>query len=514
VTTTGVKATRCESDDMQQLIIAHDLGTSGDKVSLHAADGRLLAAHTEHYPTDYGPGGKAEQRPADWWDAFCSATRALLAQAAVDVDEVACVVLSGQMMGAVLVDAEDQPLRPALIWADTRATAETARLIEAVGFDHGYQLLGHRLDPTYSLPKLMWLRDHDPAAWADTDAVLQPKDYITLRLTGRRVTDPSDASGTLAFDQGQGMWSARMLEVAGIDIALLPEIVPSASVAGGVSAEVAGSTGLQSGTPVVVGGGDGATSALGVGLVASGSSACATLGSSAWLSVVTDTPARDPQARTVTFNHVVPGHFLPLGPMQAAGTSLEWLAETLGVGHEGIAGLVASASSAPAATEGLFFLPYLVGERAPIWDVNARGTFIGLSRHHGPANLARAVLEGVAFNLYGTFRALSDGVRPIERVDAVGGGARSDTWLQIMADAWGVPVRRRTIVDEANSLGAAVVGGMAVGLIDDWDAARSLSEVEAVFEPDDARHVRMLDGYRRFTDAYDRLASWFEPTSD
>ena len=429
---------------MGQLIIAHDLGTSGDKASLHDARGRLLASHTEHYPTDYGQGGKAEQSPDDWWHAFCAATRALLSGSVTAPEDIACVVLSGQMMGVVLMDANDQPLRPAIIWADTRAKAEVQQLTEAVGFERAYELLGHRLDPTYSLPKMMWLREHDPGAWSTATGALLAKDYITLRLTGRRVIDPSYASGTLAFDQAERCWSKEMLDAAGIDEALLPEIVPSASVAGGVGGSVAAATGLRSGTPVVVGGGDGATSALGVGLVANDSAACATLGSSAWLSMATDTLARDPQARWVTFDHVVPGHFLPLGPMQAAGTSLEWLAETLGLGRDGIAGLVAAAATAPAAEEGLFFLPYLVGERAPIWDAYARGTFIGLSRHHGPAHLARAVLEGVAFNLYGTFRAQADSVRPVDAIDAVGGGARSDEWLGIMADTWGVPVRRRT----------------------------------------------------------------------
>ena len=353
---------------MQQLIVAHDLGTSGDKASLHDADGRLLASHTEHYPTDYGHGGKAEQDPADWWTAFCASTRALLSETDARPDEVACVVLSGQMMGAVLVDADDQPTRPAVIWADTRAMAEAQRLAEAVGFERGYELLGHRLDPTYSLPKLMWLREHDPDAWAKATGVLLAKDYITLRLTGRCVIDPSDASGTNAFDQTARGWSAELLEAAGIDATFLPEVVPSVSVAGGIGAAAAGPTGLRAGTPVVVGGGDGATSALGVGLVASDSAACATLGSSAWISLATNAPARDPQMRTVTFDHVIPGHFLPLGAMQAAGTSLEWLAETLGVGRDGIGELVKSADSTKAAEEGLFFLPYLVGERSPIWD--------------------------------------------------------------------------------------------------------------------------------------------------
>ena len=196
--------------------------------------------------------------------------------------------------------------------------------------------------------------------------------------------------------------------------------------------------------------------------------------------------------------------------MQSAGASLSWFARTVGVaGRDGLARLVDEAAATEAAPDGLFFLPYLLGERAPIWDVHARGTFVGIGHSHGPAQLARAVLEGVAFNLYGVFEAMAQTVRPIESIDAVGGGANGDAWLQIMADTWGVPVRRRTIVDEANSLGAAVIGARAVGLVDDWSAARALSQGDAVFEPDDARHQQALAGYRRFTDAYARLREWY-----
>lgn len=495
---------------IRQLIVAHDLGTSGDKASLHDASGRLMASHTAHYPTDFGPGGKAEQEPADWWGAFCSTTRALLAETGVRPDEIACVVMSGQMMGAVLIDAADEAVRPAVIWADTRAQAEAQNIGEIVGYERGYRLLGHPIDPTCSLPKLMWLREHEPETWARTTGVVLAKDFVTLRLTGRRCIDPSDASGTNAYDQVAGHWSDEMLGAAGIDRELLPEIRASASVAGTVSKDVAAESGLREGTPVVVGGADGCTSALGVGLVSTDSSAVATIGSSAWISVASDSPVRDPLMRTVTFDHVIPGHFVPLGAMQAAGAALEWLTATLGVGGDALSDLIIEAKAVEASSEGLFFLPYLLGERAPIWDSRARGTFVGLSRHHGPAHLARAVLEGIAFNLYGTFRALEESVRPIREIDAVGGGARSDVWLQIMADTWGVPVRRRTIVDEANSLGAAVVGGKAVGLIDDWEAARSLSEIEVVFDPDSARHAAAQAGYARFTDAYERLKSWFQ----
>ncbi len=493
-----------------RLILAHDLGTSGDKASLHAADGRLLAAHTAAYPVDFGPGGKAEQDPGDWWDGVCRATRALLAETATDPVDVACVVMSGQMMGATLVDERDQAIRPAVIWADTRARAETQALADAVGFERGYDILGHRLDPTCSLPKMMWLREHEPEAWARTSVVLQAKDYVTLQLTGRRCIDPSDASGTNAYDQRAGDWSAELLAAAGVDRSLLPGILPSASIAGGLTADAASATGLREGTPVVVGGADGCTSALGVGLAGSDSGAVVTLGTSAWICVAADEPVRDAHMRLVTFDHVVPGRYVPLGAMQSAGASLGWLAGILGIeGRAGLAHLVAEAAATEASTRGLFFLPYLLGERAPIWDVAARGTFVGLSHDQGPAQLARAVLEGVAFNLYGILEALLETVGPIDAVDAIGGGANGDAWLQIMADTWGVPVRRRSIVDEANSLGAAVIGGVATGLMDDWSAARSLSTIEATFAPNEQRHVQALAGYARFSQAYGQLRTWF-----
>jgi xylulokinase len=496
---------------MGRFIVAHDLGTSGDKASLHHADGHLIAAHTARYPVDFGAGGKAEQDPADWWAGFCEATRALLRETGTDPADIAAVAVSGQMMGAVLVDEHDEAVRPAVIWADTRAQAETAALIEAVGADRGYDLLGHRLDPTCSLPKMMWLREHEPPAWERTTCVLQAKDYITLRATGRRCTDPSDASGTNAYDQRRGDWSDELLLAAGIARELLPQILPSASVAGGLTPGAARETGLREGTPVVVGGADGCTSPLGLGLVGAGSGAVVTLGTSAWISMAADHPVRDPQQRIITFDHVVPGRFVSLGAMQSAGASLQWFASTVGV--DDVAALVEEAGAVEAAADGLYCLPYLLGERAPIWDVKARGAFLGLEHHHTRAQLARAVLEGVVFNLYGVFEALAETVGPIDAVDAVGGGAKGGVWLQLMADTWGVPVRRRTIVDEANSLGAAVVGGVAVGLIEDWATARALSEVEAVFDPDERRHEQARADYRRFVQAYEHLREWFAPVT-
>ena len=495
---------------VRRLIIAHDLGTSGDKASLHDASGRLIAAHTERYPVDFGAGGKAEQDPEAWWEAFCAANRALLREAGVEASDVACVAMSGQMMGLVLVDEHDQALRPAIIWADTRAQAERDVLVERVGLERAYDAMGHRIDATYSLPKAMWIREHEPEVWERTTGILLAKDYITLRLTGARLTDPSDASGTNAWDQREQSWSAEMLAAAEIDVDLLPEVLASSAIAGGVTADAATATTLAAGTPVVVGGGDGACAALGAGSVSRASGANATLGSSSWIQVSSDEPLRDPLMRFMAFDHVIPGLVAATGTMQAGGASLDWVAEVLGITSTAeLDALVASAGDVEAAAEGLYFLPYLLGERSPIWDSSVRGMFLGISRHHGRAHMARAVLEGVAFNMATILFALREVAGDIDVVDAIGGGARSRTWLRIMADTWGVTIRRRSLTDEANSLGAAVVGGIGVGLIHSWDVADGLSHVTETIEPVDSAHRSALEQHERFADAYLRIGPWY-----
>ncbi|SDJ04954.1 xylulokinase [Nonomuraea jiangxiensis] len=492
------------------MIIAHDLGTTGDKASLHDERGRLVAAVTVAYDTHYGPGGEAEQDPHDWWRAAGEATRRLLAETGTDPAAVRVVGMSGQMMGAVLLDAAYEPVRPALIWADTRSGAQCERVAAAVGDDRAYTLTGHRLNPTYSLHKVAWVREHEPEAFARTAHVCLAKDFVVHRLTGRLVTDPSDASGTNAYDQAAGTWSGELLAAAGLDPALLPEIVPSTSVVGTVTAAAAEVTGLRPGTPVVAGGGDGPIAAVGAGVVDPADGAYVYLGSSSWISLASETPLLDPGKRTMTFDHVVPGRYVPTATMQAGGGSLAWISEVLRAGADGerFRALVADADTAEASGEGLYFLPHLLGERSPYWNPDVRGAFIGISRHHGPAHLTRAVLEGVAFNLYTCLLAFREAGASVESVDAIGGGAAGDVWLSILADVWGVPVRRRTVAEEANSLGAAVTAGVGAGVLDSFAVAGTLSQVTAEFQPDPGRHEVYVRRHAVFRDGYDRLETW------
>lgn len=493
------------------MIISHDLGTTGDKATLVGADGQVITAVTVSYDADFGPRGKAEQDPEAWWQAVCSASRQLVDRVPEAATGVEGISFSGQMMGAVLLDGAARPVRPAIIWADTRSTEQTDRMIERIGMEKAYAITGHRLNPTYSLTKVMWVRDHEPEAFAATRHVVLAKDYIVARLAGVLATDPSDASSTNAYDQAAGTWSGDLLDAAGLDHGLFPEIVPSTTVVGAVTADAARETGLRAGTPVVMGGGDGPMAALGAGILDASHGAYAYLGSSSWVSLAADAPLHDPLMRTMTFNHVIPGRFVPTATMQAGGASLEWIVSTLApTGEDRYDRLLGAAADVAASADGLYFLPHLLGERSPYWNPRARAVFAGLARHHGPAHLTRAVLEGVAFNLHTGLRAFVENGATIDHVDAIGGAANAGPLLRIFADVWGVPVRRRELVDEATSLGAAIVGGVGVGLFDGFDVARRLVHDRAAEEPDARTHERYAGEYEIFLDAYRRLEPWFE----
>lgn len=493
------------------MIIAHDLGTTGNKATLVSDDGRLIASVSVAYPADFGPGGRAQQNPEHWWGAMAEANRSLLEKAGAPASDVHAVSFSGQMMGVVPIGADGEVVRPAIIWADTRSGRQCDELVQRVGMEHAYRITGHRLNPTYSLSKIMWLRDAEPENFARTTMVLQAKDYLAFRLTGRPVTDPSDASGTNAYDQSAGTWSPELIEAAGVDVGLFPEIVPSTTVIGTVTADAARETGLAQGTPVVIGGGDGPTAALGAGIVDAASGAYAYLGSSSWVSVSADAPLHDPLMRSMTFNHVIPGRFVPTATMQAGGASLSWVTSLLASDRDDrYADLLQKAESSAAAADGLYFLPHLLGERSPYWNPHARAAFVGLQMHHGQGSLVRAVLEGVAFNLATGLRAFTENGTKITGIDAIGGAANAGLLLDIFADVWGVPVSARDLVDEANAIGAAVVGGVGVGVFESFDVAAGFSRRTDERRPDSARNAAAQNQYKFFMDAYRRLEPWFD----
>jgi xylulokinase len=496
---------------MAQLILAHDLGTTGNKASLFDPSGRLLGSAYVAYETAYPRPGWAEQNPADWWGAVCQSTAQLLAQSQREAREIAAVGFSGEMMGCLPVDAQGRPLRSAIIWADQRAEVEAAILADRVGRDAVYRITGHRVSSNYTAAKLLWVKRQQPELYRQTRRTLQAKDYVAYRLTGCYATDYSDASGTNLFDLARREWSAEIVEALEIDPGLLPDAVPSATVIGEVTREAAQATGLASGTPVTIGGGDGACATAGAGVVAPGD-AYNYIGSSSWISFVSREPLYDPAQRTFTFAHLDPDYLFPTGTMQCAGGSFDWLERVLrGEGEERIySELDALASEVAPGAEGLFFLPYLIGERSPHWNPRARGAFVGLSMVHGRAEMARSVLEGVALNLRIILEALREQGAAIDALRLIGGGARSALWRQILADVLNVRILRPQLLVEATALGAAVAAGVGVGIYDDYRVVADLVQVVPGETPRPDVAARYDDLYPIFREAYRALCPVYD----
>jgi xylulokinase len=326
----------------------------------------------------------------------------------------------------------------------------------------------------------MWIRDHEPSVYSATDKTLQAKDYIVYKMTGVLATDYSDASGTNAFDLVHKCWSNPILRAVKIDPSLFPESYPSTTVIGRVTREAAALTGLQEGTPVVLGGGDGSCAIVGAGIYGR-QKAYAILGSSSWIAFETDSPLDDEEMRFMTWAHLEDGKYEPCGTMQAAGLSIEWIKDVL-ANSEGFEQLEMIASHAPPGSKNLLYLPYLLGERSPRWDPNAKGCFIGLTSKHSRADIFRSVYEGIAYNLKTILNIFSDKV-DLNDITLIGGGAKSTLWRHVLADVWAKPVKIPRYLEEATSIGAAIAGGVGVGLFKDFSICKQCNPILENIEP-------------------------------
>ncbi len=503
---------------MKNYVLAHDLGTTGNKATLYDRDGSLVGSAFYAYDTEYARASWAEQDPEDWWQAVCASTHELLQQTRVRADEVACIVFSGQMMGCVPLDKNARPLREAIIWADQRSVEQERWVGERISPEEVYRITGHRLSASYSLCKILWLRDHQPDIYKEAYKFVHAKDAIVARLTSVFVTEPSDASGMNLYELERGEWSERIVEAVELDPAQLPELRRSIDVVGEVLPEVADEVGVVAGTPVVIGGGDGACAAAGAGVVSEGA-AYNYIGSSSWIAVASEKPIYDPDYKTFTFGHVVPGMFMPTGTMQAAGGSYQWTrdqlcpvevqtAETLGISPYELMNVEADTS--PVGANGLIFLPYLLGERSPRWNPRARGAFIGLTIRHTRADMIRAVLEGVTMNLRVILDAFRSQGAQIEAMRLIGGGARGRFWNRMMANVYGMPVHRLAILEEATSMGAALAGGVGVGLYPDYSMIETMNQVTEIIEPDPAAQAAYERIYPIFEAAYQALVPVYD----
>lgn len=466
-------------------------------------DGTVAASATREVPLLTPRPGWAEQEPEDWWRAAVEVLREITA---ASDRPIAGIGLTGQMHGAVFLDAAGAVIRPAILWCDQRTGAEAGEMTAMVGADRVRDITANPVLTGFQAPKILWLRKHEPEHFARVRHVLLPKDYVRYRLSGAFLSEVSDASGTSLFDVPNRRWSDAIITALNLPRDWLPETVESPREAGVVSPDAARATGLPAGAPICGGGGDQAAGAVGAGIVRAGV-VSSTVGTSGVVFAYADRPWTDPLGRIHTFCHAVPGAWHVMGVMLSAGGALRWLRDMLG--YPDYAAMTADAATVPPGADGLIFLPYLTGERTPHKDPNARAVFFGLTLSHGRAHMARAVLEGVAFGLNDSFRIFRQLDVPMDEVRAAGGGARSPMWLQIQADVTGLP-HRRLNVDEGPAYGAAILAGVCTGRFESVPAAtdRFLQPVSEV-APDPAHRARYEDAYALYRDLYARVAGEF-----
>jgi xylulokinase len=426
--------------------------------------------------------------------------------------DIGCVGFSGQMHGAVLLDERGEIIRPALIWCDQRTDPQSSALAASPGTDRIIQFTCNPPLTNFTLTKLLWVRETEPAHWARVRHILLPKDYVRYRLTGEFAIDMADASGTLLLDVASRKWSAGMLAETGIEPPLLPALYESPEICGKISSSGAKATGLAEGTPVVAGAGDQAAGAVGMGTVRPGA-VSVTIGTSGVVFATTDRPALDPRGRLHTFCHAIPGRWHVMGVTQAAGLSLRWFRDCFGAGpddgRDAYDRLMAEAETAGPGAGGLLWLPYLMGERTPHCDPSARAALTGLAVTHTRAHIIRAILEGVAFSLKDSFTIFSEMNVPVERIRLGGGGARAPLWRQIQADVYNHSVELIE-ADEGAAFGAAILAGVGAA---NWASVEQACEqsvrVRQELAPNPETAALMANNYHLYRRMYPALRTAF-----
>jgi len=501
---------------MADYILAHDLGTSGNKATLFGTDGRLIGSRTHAYEVYYDQPLWAEQDAGNWWAAVCQTTKRLLQEHKIAPIDVKAVSFSGQMMGCLPIDRQGNPLRRSIIWADQRAQKQASQLGDKIDAGRFYQINGHKNAASYGIQKAMWIRDNQPETYQNTYKFLNAKDYIVFRLTGAFLTDCSDANSMTCFDLVSRQWSEEIVAASGIDPDKLPQIVESTHFAGTVTAAAAAETGLSVETKVIIGAGDGVAANVGAGSVEPGSAYCC-LGTSAWVAATAEKPVLDEKRRIVCWAHAVPGLYSPNGTMQYAGGSYQWLKQTI-CRQEAIEAKQRGCSpyqimnekiaSCEAGAGAVLFLPYLLGERAPHWNPDAKGCFYGITATTTREQMLRSVMEGIIYNLGICFDILKQQT-PVEELLLIGGAARSSQWQQCIADVFEADVLIPEYLEESNSMGAAVIAGVGSGLFSDFSAINRFVRVRERVSGNDENQTVYRPLRRQFDAVYEALEPLF-----
>lgn len=457
-----------------EIFVGIDLGTTGTKVILLQADGKVIDKDYVEYPIRNPAPGFAEQNPRDWWDGLCKISNNIMARNQDLVDRIVGIGIDGQMHTQVFLGDDNRPLRNAITWMDQRSS----ELVAEINKDEAkkkaiFESTANFLTTTYTAPQIVWVRNNEPEVYQQTSKILIAKDYLKYRLTGEMITDYSDAAGTLLFDVRRKKWADETFNIFGIKRSLMPEVEKSALVIGHITPEASRETGLPEGTPVINGCADHAATSLGSGVINPGQVA-AIIGTAGVISVLSDEPVPDPDKRSLCWNYCLDNKWVIMGIMQTAGESLNWFKGAFDSDMEREEDVFdiynKEIGQIPGGSEGLIFLPYLMGERTPYWDSDARGVFFGISLNHKKYHFVRAIMEGVSFGLKNNIEAVESLGLAINDLRLLGGGSKSKEWIDILARVLNKKISTVT-VEETGALGSSILCGLALGIYDSLDDA-------------------------------------------
>jgi xylulokinase len=482
-------------------LLGLDIGTSGVKALLISVEGKIISSKTASYPLATPHSGWAEQFPYDWWEATVKVIKETISNISIDSSEIKGISLSGQMHSSVFLNEKMKVIRPAILWSDARTSKQCKEIYAKTGgLDRLIHYVSNPALEGFTAPKILWLKEKEPENYEKVKCILLPKDYIRYRLTNELFTEVSDAAGTLLFDVIKKRWSTGLLEKLEINQDLLPPVLNSFDLAGKITENIAEQTGLKFGTPVVAGGADNACGAVGSGIIQEGR-VMVSIGSSGVVLAQTSNPQADQEGRIHLFNHACPNSWYMMGVTLSAGMSYEWLEKKLFNHRLSYAKLDQLAEEIEPGSEGLIFLPYLYGERTPHNDANTRGVYFGISGKHDQRHFTRSVLEGVTFALKDSLELIKDRGVKIKEIRAIGGGAKSRIWQQILADILGKKINLLN-VEEGPAFGAALIAGVGVGVYDSFaEAVNRIIKVKKTIVP----RIQNTERYNQYYQLYKKL---------
>ena len=488
---------------MAEYILGIDIGTSACKVAVFDKSGNIIATKTGAYKVYYPKEGFVEQKPLEWWKVVCDTVKSIVTQGVVNAVDIKAVGIDGQSWSAIMIDKNGDILFDNPIWMDTRAAEICEQIKQSIGEEEIFNVCGNPFSPTYTAPKLIWFKRYYPDVYKKIYKVLQSNSYIIYKLTGKISQDLSQCYGFHFFDMRKRQWNPDMAKEMGIDIDLLPDIYNCHDIVGKITHEAAALTGLLEDTPVVAGGLDAACGTLGAGVIDDGQTQ-EQGGQSGGMSICLEKYKAHP--KLIMCSHVVSGKWLLQGGTVGGGGSFKWLKENF-FNDVNFADMDTLAASVACGADGLLFLPYMAGERSPIWDAKAKGVFYGIDYSKNKGHFIRAVMEGVAYSLLHNIKTAEQVGSFVNIMYSTGGSANSDLWTQIKSDVTNTPVSV-PLSDTSTTLGAAILAGVAVGIYSDFhDAVKNSVSIKKTYTPNIENHEIYQKNYKIYLEIYENLKS-------